>query len=107
MDNNKEKIMRAVNQKLSKNVITLFVFFLKFLVYKFSNIRKWVFFQVSTTQRYRMFIPVLGAKGIRVPFCNPSGVRTVMVANLKEVIQYRFPQFPIGFGKGEEFPKVT
>jgi hypothetical protein len=47
---------------------------------------------------------VFGAKGIRVPFCNPSRVRAIGTATLHIVFPCHFPQSPIGFGKGEIFP---
>jgi len=44
-------------------------------------------------QGFRLFVLVLDTKGIRVPLCNPSGVRIVTIAKLNVVIQYHFLSF--------------
>jgi hypothetical protein len=57
-------------------------------------------------QRFQIFICVLGAKGIRVPFCNPSGVRTVSVAILHVVILCCFLSLLSGLER-EKFPNCN
>jgi hypothetical protein len=57
-------------------------------------------------QRFRIYIHVLGAKGIRVPFCNPSGVRTVSVEIFHVVILCRFLRL-LSDLEGEKFPNCN